>query len=100
MKTAEEFYKQKYLEASMSIDVSSEKQLSLYMMVEFTKFHVEAALKLAAEEAKLNLENDCYGNSVAKNFSSTEREQGFSSHTSVFVNKESIINAYPLSNIK
>jgi hypothetical protein len=48
------------------------------IMIEFTKIHVEAALKEASEDVELETYGN-FGNSV---------------------NKDSILNAYPLENIK
>jgi hypothetical protein len=48
------------------------------IMIEFTKLHVEAALKEASEDVELETYGN-FGNSV---------------------NKDSILNAYPLENIK
>jgi len=48
-------------------------------MIEFTKLHVEAALKAAAEQAEI--ENDW------------DNQKGN-------ISKDSILNAYPLENIK
>lgn len=53
---------------------------------DFAKLHVEAALKAAAENADLHPESNCYC------------EGGYCSKTRV--DEDSILNAYPLSNIQ
>jgi hypothetical protein len=68
--------------------------------IKFASLHIEAALEAVKNNINLKIENDCYGTTFSKSFGSTEREQGFSSHTSVSVNTDSILNTYPLSNIK
>ena len=54
-------------------------------MIEFAKLHVEAALKEASENAKAHIDHN--GEWVSTNVKSR-------------VNKDSIINSYPLENIK
>lgn len=67
-------------------------------MIEFAKLHVEAALKEASEKA--------FAQSSHSNFTSKDRQlygkQGLICvHLGeVSVNEESILNSYPLSNIK
>lgn len=53
---------------------------------------VEFALKIAAEKAEIEINNDCYGISIAKGTRTTEREQGFSSTTNISVYKNSILD--------
>ena len=56
------------------------------MMIEFAKLHVEAALKIASEEAKtFDVYNESCGDLECK---------------VTFIKKDSIINSYPLENIK
>ena len=54
-------------------------------MIEFAKLHVEAALKQASEEAKITY--DYSGNTGSE-------------YCDEFVDKDSILNSYPLENIK
>ena len=58
---------------------------AVVMMIDFAKMHVEAALKEASENAKAHLEHN--GEWVSTNVKSR-------------VNKDSILNSYPLENIK
>jgi hypothetical protein len=68
--TAREFY-----DAHYSDD-------AVVMMIEFAKLHVEAALKEASEKAIVNTEPDYRGGEWS------------------IVDTDSILNAYPLENIK
>lgn len=81
--TAEE-----YLKESDTYD-KDYPTISLYdaeqCMIEFAKLHVEAALKEASENAKAHIDHN--GEWVSTNVKSR-------------VNKESILNSYPLENIK
>jgi hypothetical protein len=72
--TAKEFLMRKY-EVPKDV-VTSQCKLEMASMIEFAKLHVEAALKAASEdaEAKYNWRQE--------------------------IDKESILNAYPLTNIK
>lgn len=74
MPTAEEFRK---LNTSTAF-INSNKEAE-YCMKQFAKLHVEAALKQGSEKATAGNE-DCYYSSL--------------------IDKESILNAYPLDNIK
>ena len=63
-------------------------------MVEFAKLHVEAALKEASENAKVQMGNDCILNKIAIHPNSLV-------DTAVITaNAASILNSYPLDNIK
>lgn len=83
METAEEFqlnkWKKTYGSDPMYLDELCESEIAEYM-IEFAKMHVEAALKLASE----NAEN--------KWIKYTEHDYE--------IDKNSILNAYPLTNIK
>ena len=68
--TAREFY-----DAHYSDD-------AVVMMIDFAKLHVEAALKEASEKATVNTEPDYRGGEWS------------------IVDTDSILNAYPLENIK
>lgn len=62
------------------------------LLIEFAKLHVEAALKAAAENSNLLL-TDKKGN--------TKTTSGYDAYGSIAtVNKKSILNSYPLDNIK
>ena len=79
-----------------------EKSISVTIkdaMIEFAKFHVDAALKKACDEAKVSVRKL----GVAESYSFTRPYA--SSHDldgacSVKVNKDSILESYPLTNIK
>jgi hypothetical protein len=94
--TAEEFIPQ-YWDADTNFMESIKNQMSKIggidfdnipdLMIEFAKLHVEAALKAAAENAETyeyQYEDPC-------------TECG---RTSVYIKEDSILNAYPLSNIQ
>lgn len=74
--TAEEFFKLKYWEEVPGYEV----------MIEFAKLHVEEALKQAAKEVKTyNVYNESTGDIECK---------------VTLIDKDSILNAYPLDKIK
>lgn len=56
------------------------------IMIDFAKLHVKLALEAAANNADLYPNSNCYG------------EGGYCTNTRV--DKDSILNAYPLENIK
>ncbi|HNT70583.1 MAG TPA: hypothetical protein PKI83_02880 [Bacteroidales bacterium] len=60
-------------------------------IIEFAKFHVQAALEAASEKAKLNVPNR-FGRCTTSTFITDEGE--------VYIDSKSILNAYPLTNIK
>ena len=72
--TAEEILSKKFSELKSSFDLNDVKDC----MVEFARLHTEAALKEASEDVELETYGN-FGNSV---------------------NKDSILNSYPLTNIK
>lgn len=80
--TAEEFANNIYQEYPVSKEIHS-------LMIEFTKLHVEAALKAASENADADF--TYLGDDL--------REIG-AEYIEVYVITSSILNAYPLSNIK
>lgn len=86
--TAKEFCEKKFKEinpATSWIDFNKE------VMIEFAKFHVEAALKEAGEKA--------YAKSTSSSI--TSKTNLTCIHLGdVFVDKPSILNSYPLENIK
>ena len=57
--------------------------------IEVAKFHVEAALKAASEKAKIINDPTCYAGNTGSEFEADK-----------IVSRESILNAYPLTNIK
>ncbi len=71
-------------------------------MIEFAKMHVEAALKEASEKVTWKMESfDTYfGDSRAFDFIDTDYAGDPSTGHNVLVDKDSILNSYPLSNIK
>lgn len=63
-------------------------------LIEFAKLHVEAALKEASENAKVQMGDDCILNKIAIHPNSLV-------DTAVITtNAASILNSYPLDNIK
>ena len=80
MKTAEEFLRNSSITSSDRYDFLSKQKL----MIEFAKMHVQEALRLASVEAEVEHE---LSNPYDSNSEYT------------IVNKESILNAYPLENI-
>ena len=79
MITAEEFYKQTTGCVINHIDIKN-------AMIEFAKLHVEAALKNASENFKMKIKDDVYELDMNDDW--------------MEVDKNSILNAYPLENIK
>lgn len=59
-------------------------------MIEFAKMHVQAALKAANEKAQAKVEFWGYGKEV----------QLDASECGTIINQDSILNSYPLDNIK
>lgn len=80
MITAEEIYNDFYF------NYKGDGNVILETMKEFTKLHVAAALEAVTEEVKVNEEYsyDIYDNSIL----------------TAKIDKNSILNAYPLNNIK
>ena len=76
MKTAEEFLKENY---KVKVGVTIEE-----VMIEFAKYHVEKSLEQASVEAEVEHE-------LSNPYDPNSEYQ--------IVNKESILNAYPLENI-
>lgn len=71
--------------------------------IELAKLHVEAALKEAAEKATMKLEYpDDYAesNETGLTFASADEISRGGEYGAVIIEVDSIINAYPLSNIK
>jgi hypothetical protein len=71
-------------------------------MIEFAKLHVEAALKKASENAIWDsISNDIgFGGSAGYDFIDTDYAGDPCTGYKISVNKDSIINAYPLDKIK
>jgi hypothetical protein len=65
-------------------------------MIEFAKLHVKAALEAASKSSKVRKDTYVMGRGT------TEVEQMFnySNGTSHYVDQDSILNSYPLENIK
>lgn len=98
MKTAEDFLFDYSLNDELDYLSEQSKELLTYLMIEFAKLHVQAALKAAAEEAKVckdmgELEN---GN---VSFEITECYYDENDYP-IYVEEDSILTAYPLENIK
>lgn len=67
---------------------------STEMMIDFAKLHVEAALKQASEDGKIELSKDW----IRKE--ETIRPGSLIAPITIKINKDSILQAYPLTNIK
>ena len=80
MKTAEEFLRNSSVTSSDRYDFLSKQEL----MIEFAKMHVQEALRLASVEAEVEHE-------LSNPYDPNSEYQ--------IVNKDSILNAYPLENI-
>lgn len=81
--TAEEFLKSKGLFNDKSMRLQNIGLTSSEAMIEFARFHVEAALKAAAEDVWWDVNDDADLHNV-----------------NITINKDLILNAYPLTNIK
>ena len=81
MKTAEEFLRNSSVTSSDRYDFLSKQEL----MIEFAKMHVQEALRLASVEAEVEHE-------LSNPYDPNSEYQ--------IVNKDSILNAYPLDLIK
>ena len=64
------------------------------LMIEFARYHVEQALKEASEKAELYR----YNNGFKQSKANIKEEYCFTYR--VAIDKETILNAYPLENIK
>lgn len=71
-------------------------------MIEYAKIHVEAALKEASNKALIQYGYDEEGNSLAKNpvYDDDYKYDNFDSYPTMEIQKQSILNAYPMYNIK
>ena len=90
--TAKEFLRNKKSTVglrSQSSPLGSEG-LEVEIMIEFAKFHVQKALEVASKEA------DLYDIDSASNIGN----QYYGDEVTIIVEKESILNSYPLENIK
>lgn len=78
--TAEEYIKNNlYITKDDIESVHDSLTMVIQCMQEFTKFHVQAALKSAAEKGKTKINDELMA---------------------ILIDKQSILNAYPLDNIK
>ena len=76
--TAEEYYTLHNEDVTMNIGVFDQHSFTLQIMIDFAKYHVTKALKQVSEEAT----TDGYGDGYAD------------------VDREGILELYPLNNIK
>jgi hypothetical protein len=99
--TAEEVFKEYH---GFEADHSSSDIIDL--MIEFAKIHVEAALKEASEKAKVQGYSYDYESNSRTDLDVYGAEMNVDGVTDcdtglyVSTNKESILNAYPIENIK
>lgn len=83
---AEEFISQYELGNTGKVDIQDAQEA----LIEFAKLHVQAALKEASEKVKMkDINEDCH----------YEDEDGNYPEIMVF-DRDAILNAYPLNNIK
>jgi hypothetical protein len=85
----------RYLDLHVTGRIDGREQNYPEMMIEFAKLHAEAALKAANEKATILEDGKDIGNRYfwdAYNTSNKDIEYE--------INKDSILNAYPLDNIK
>ena len=96
--TAKDYFLQKvfpksFFESRDSVEldykIDPNKQESVQIMIEFAKMHVEQALKEASENAETDFTYEGNGGEF--------EDQPIYNH---FVKKDSILNSYPLDNIK
>ncbi len=90
--TAEEFIEKNYY------SLPSELEEISWLMQEFAKLHVEAALKEASKKSYMlrDLGENEKGNFTIEKLKSYNDEEGYP----IYIDKNSILNAYPLTNIK
>ena len=81
--TAEEMLKSNYLLIENDKTCEAHTHLVVKQMQEYAKLHVQAALESAAEKVKTKKEDWC------------DKDENF-----MCVDKQSILNAYPLDNIQ
>lgn len=86
--TAEEYFKEHLSGEPLHQDVVIEA------MIEFTKYHVKQALKIASEKVELYKFNN--GWKASKQGIKTHEDMNYT----VAIDSESILTAYPLENIK
>ena len=86
----------RYLDLHVTGRIDGREQNYPEMMIEFAKLHVEAALKEASESIELDskIESEYQG--------SLGNEEGllYVNKEYFYIDKNSILNAYPLENIK
>lgn len=93
MRTAEEILRERvYITRDDMEDIHDSISSVTEAMIEFSKMHVEAALKEANEKV--------FAQSTNSNLSSKEDRLTCIHLGKVYVNKDSIFNAYPLDLIK
>jgi hypothetical protein len=90
--TAEEFYKKYCNERTHIGSLNGNERLEI--MIEFAKLHVETALEAAFLDSKLNVTEYDIANSTV------EMDNYSDGSITITVNKDSILNAYPLNLIK
>ena len=100
--TAEKFWLDKYFGDSVSdkdkklwLQCNNQAQNTVSIMIEFAKLHVEAALKQASEKATILENGKDIGNTyIWDAYNTCNKDIEYET------NKDSILNAYPLTNIK
>lgn len=100
IKTAEEFLKEHFNYSPNSAYIISNEDL-FYYAIEFAKYHVTLALQSAAKKPVINLfvRPNCK-NSKYKKVKDGESYDILGTRQMWKVDKESILNTYPLNNIQ
>jgi hypothetical protein len=104
--TAEEMYQKWFKEAMENLEKPPDNDgpsLMIKYFKEFAKLHVKAALQAASTKATLKIENFFWGRDTPYDTSFEEEYRGHEGvdedPVHVSVNKDSILNAYPETNI-
>ena len=102
--TAEEYFEKRYEEIGIN-HVDEIDGEDVLIAIEFAKLHLEAQLEAILKNVKLDMKKKSLYNKKSrwKKVPLKEQEEGvdiFSYECQTFVDKNSIIKAYPLNNIK
>lgn len=85
--TAEEFFDSPNIGLSYTTEYQYCQRDVKLRAIEFAKLHVEAALQIASKKADMLDDKECWRNCSCQ-------------HPCKVIDKDSILNAYPLENIK
>jgi hypothetical protein len=100
IQTAEEFFLSKYFsdnifkkDKELWFKTNSQAQASVEIMQDFAKAHVEAALKAANKYKQMNINGGSVGYLEIEYMEDNKKKI-------ITINENTILNAYPLENIK